>query len=1675
MAETSGSANKGIQGAISSISDAVNNIVETGSNVTGDVLEGITDSESGGSGGVGNGGIASILSGIVGRADGNATSDTGGYGYATGSSEGMSYAIPKAPEPPKRDKSHEIKPSDSPGHTQTRSDNNGKKSRTLFEASGTVDDEVSTTAKGKQPVSTGSKKQPRQSEAMVEDKLSPELELFRDKVKPGQQYIWDEGDGNTVTVDLYDGSITNRTGWYADHPEYDIRDHIGRRLSDSPNPKMWLPNLRLHADAQGKRKNSESDSYPKPVQQAVQRSDLQAQAEAAAEALSNKTPNAPNVPRMPRMPRVPKVQRKETERERFNRVNDQLNERRIDRAADRNVETYASYASWRANNPHKGPNDYFRAMNPRLDNESFQNMEKPPKRGQNLSEYAQDVKRRGLREDADEDYKIQPEKIDKKQERVISQYEDDMVKGFFPIEGMVVEEAEDGFEFFRWSEDMEQGITNLLKYVNKEPTIDNIRNVMRSIRHYASMSFDRRGKMFNEEEDSWELGENNAVDIINMMLLSCKKNGTPFGIVDPNYSLAGTRIFPNGIVPKVLADFWTGPGSNLLNSDGTPMTSAQLVQNSQDEWNQRTHPALVRYAPLSQRIVIEDIARAASMMDGMSAERFSERYGVRSEIDYMINEWQDSNKEYAAAMNEYIDTEIVQARQNELLDNYRKRFDKDRNVSYVYDDDGNLEKVFTNKQPGWVSGLKLATKLMRSASVGLNVPVIVSAFAEHGVGNLTTKATLAALNAAYGTDYEWSDFTLETMKSDEALEAFQCAKELYDAFGPGAVRLFAETGQRYTKENVQQFAAENLKPEVGEKVEAFNKRLDRLTNMLMMADYAFKRSDLQLWFDAYTITNSVMARSQQEMVANNLASQREVALTPEEIESAIRASDMGTFFAQAMGTDAGINAYQMMRANNIGQKSPMSEFATQFLNDHGVTEFAITAFVDTFPRYGINFAYMLMPMSRTISYVRAHHKLQAGEEFDGTSDLLIGGNIEDYQMGLRMNLIYDAFTFGGRSVITGALFGILLNILGFEPPDDDNNKFNVSMWKIGGKVGWGDADEEGNHKGVEVQLAWWMNDLTLLSLPIAYFTAGGLSTGDWNLAKDLMLDGLADTISGNVLLDFAHTVNHFREDYIEFDRMINEPDYNGHDDIWSFALQEAAMTAWKAVGKVNPFDPVVNMFNRDTLFAGESARNRDFWHVWRRSDNEDLDKFYRENNITDKVSYDEYLRRKYSSSNLLFALVNNISSGAFTDDKKTGFFWWDMPARTMGDPLGYAWLGEFFMDLDNIPDDIPGSTAAEKEINYKDQMARHVLEWIDKFDGAPNQAIRAGFTIPEEARKAATNYCYAQISALKAEYVARVDSGELVTFEEQQSARQAMWNEINNKWNVYIYDWLKNDEIPTYATTYEQLLTDWDVTYTWRANGQPAPSWASAIPGATDAVFKPKGNHPTSFAPFTLVDTRDRGYNAETINEWYSDGVTGSDLQWIFDNIGQKEIKFGRDQGKIANDVIFSKQTLTDDYMSLSGPTVIGWRSYVSKHNSGLPDDVKKITEENHEAGKLGETGKYNQDVIDALDGKGKTAKTPTYYPRGSYGYSSRAGYSRGSSGGSSNYNPKIYSTRVTSTNISSSRISNTRTNPDSRNVTTDRAATMYSKQPQDTRVNTYLRPSFSTKGSREAYKRQDI
>lgn len=1274
----------------------------------------------------------------------------------------------------------------------------------------------------------------------------------------------------------------------------------------------------------------------------------------------------------------------------------------------------------------------------------------------------------------------------RRQDQMIDNIVKDMELGFFHITTERIEKNKDtGAESVRWSAPVEDAMTNVMEYFGLHG-IEGQRTVFRLVRMYASMGIDSEGNMFNQGKDEWSLNEHEFITICNFIIRSCIEHGHPMAMPFKRWQLRETDIYPSGVMPKVVAKAITGPDSNLK------MSPADLVQMCQDEWNGRTYPTMKAnlfrdnsedgrggHNEIAQRIAIERMQQAISRLDGISTEDFSRRYGVDTTLHYKLSEYEDQLAEYVTAANGNYDADKVAEVQHRRVDAWKREAMKQKGIKFHADEITEEIVIDGVKQRSYIqAGANLITSIAKTNSIVSRPVLAIASLSEKAVGSLRTKFGIDILNAIENDGqrkYSVDDQYYERMKSEEAVKAMDAGKMLFEIGGPGAARLFREENKPCTQENVIRFLQDkylrDTSPEglVGT-LDGARKKVQQWSQKLMVGDLVFKKTDTVNWFNALLLTNASIGNAQDKLAANGIVDDSgSISLTGDEIQDIMDAhSDIAGFFAEMLGTDAGITAFNMMRANSIAQVNPLSYYTDRFLRDHGVTNMMITMFVDTFPTYGLNFLYNIAPFSRTLTYlgVKGMEAANLGNTAVN-ADLTIGGNISDvsgmdfsealqdpnFQAGLRMNLMFDAMTFGHNLLIGGTL-GLVFLALGFEPPDDDENLFNVSMWKIGGK---------------EIQWAWWLNDLTLLGMPFAYYIAAGHKTGDWTLAGNLMLDSLHDQVDGNVVLDFADMISNWRYDLMEFEQMSKDPSYTGPTDMTSFALAEAYSNLLRAGNKITPGAPLFDSISRSALIRGVDARTADPRKVFKHSIDPDLDKWYKEHQVTESVdSYFEMLDRKYSTGNWLYALANNARYGAFGNDQETGFFWWDMPVRTMGDPLAYVWAGEFNVDYDNIPNGMSRE-------QYDAEVANRVLDYIKQFGDEKMNAAEAvknyGFMIPEPARKAALNYMYDQLAELDQEWINRNASGELANKNDYQVAKGTYYQE-RDKINTIIYDWLKNDDIPDWGTEYEQLLTDYDITYVYKDTGKPVPAsvlgtWIDQFDPNVEAVYKPKGNHPTSLLPWTEVDYSDnvtnRGYNAETVPYWWHDGMTGSDAEALRNlmlsdgtRLEDAIIPMGRDTGERLGDVLFGMQN-RGFYSNPDEPT-IGWRSYVPRKTQ-LSDDVRNFGKEYEE--------KWNEKKNDITN----AAWNKSMYPKRSYGKGyGRRGYSK-----SSNYNPKIYSMKIQNSHVPSTRISSSRTNPNSRSVNADRAATMYSKQPNSTRVNTYLRPGFSTKGSREAYKRQDI
>lgn len=1296
-----------------------------------------------------------------------------------------------------------------------------------------------------------------------------------------------------------------------------------------------------------------------------------------------------------------------------------------------------------------------------------------------------------------------------KQDRLEDQTVWDMKVGFFPVNGenVVVNEDTGNFEG-SWSLRVENAMNTIMEDFNGSG-IDGQRTVFRMIRLYASMAIDRQGKMFNQDSDKWSLTEQEFIDICECMHRSTLIFGHPF--VAPVFlfetkagrkGLRGTDMYPSGVIPRVVAEAITGEDSAIRHisgpKKGEPMTADELIDACWQEWVNRTQPVMnanlvnrttykkkkkqkktkiddgvyivtEEEAPernlIAQRIAIESAMRAFARVDGMDADEFGSRFNIDTAQHYKLWEYKDNVIEYASALNGKYDSEAVKDRIDKKTAEYERRAKERRGRRKVNE---------------FEASCNLLTSGIKTNALWWNVPVRVSAVAEKGVGNLQTHLTLGLLRGRFANPerYQISNQITDAFRTDEGYKAIDAAYILLEIGGPEALFGFARTSEPMTQQNVIKYLQDNVLREAGSErayqIQQLNIKLNKFSQRILAGDTAFKKSDITNFFNALMISNQAVADAQEKLSKiKRTDDYAGMSLTGTEMLDIFKANngDVTRFLTEIMTTSAGKDALMMMKANNIAQFNVISYNVNSFLRDNGISNAMITSFLDSFATYGVNFLYAMIPGSRTFTYLTLK---QYERDYDITAgDFAIGGGIGErhsdlkfrqdpgFYNGLKINMMFDAITVG-KWVLGTILIGGVLWALGFEPPDDPEDIMNISKWKIGGNVGFGpDTDGDGRGNGMEIQLAYWLNDLTQWGLPLGYAFAVALALpGDTNIngkgkleiMGGILEDSISDQFDGNVVLDFADCILNWGDDLADIQKTINDPTHEMETVSPFFAMSELGL---RAFGKIVPGAPLYRAWGTSALLRGPNARMFSTNKTFDKS-SEWAQQVGKTDYIDDPV---ERLIRKYSAGNWLLGAFMDAANMLSPDaDQKTGYMWWEMPFRTKTEPYALALIEAQKMDYDHLEE---GETKESYNAKRTDDLRKMIAE---RGYASPEEAVRDGFFITHDMRIAALDTVFSELNAMKNEYDMLCEE-KFDTYDDWYAYKSNYDAKKSELWD-FINDWLKNDDIPTWTENYEQLLSDWDVTYV-KPDGSPA----TPIDMFADRVFnqgqgieakwKLKGNAPTALLPWTNVqyesnDVVQRGWSGETKPAWLDEDSNLTSFANLR-TLGDRVINIGRDAGSTVNDVYYGEEY--DGVRLHSDDPTIGDRSWVGKKTE-LPDDIRNFGEDDASGGIHGNVGKSTGKVSNDGDdddkpwktyGDDKPWKTTSYYPR--YTYSTGGGGSYG--GGSYNYNPKIYS------------------NP--RQVNSDRAATMYTKQPYGNTPTSYLRPSFSTKGSREAYRRQDF
>lgn len=1228
-----------------------------------------------------------------------------------------------------------------------------------------------------------------------------------------------------------------------------------------------------------------------------------------------------------------------------------------------------------------------------------------------------------------------------------------------------------------------------------------IHNVMQLIQLRAGLGVDSNGKIANIDPNEFMLTEDQVVELCRDIVTSQMENGNPLGPVTGKPGgngvrddtgrfvvVAKTRCFPLGYMPRqLMRDLRRNPNSPL-----NQMSESQIDKAIKDQWINETYPILLANTGgnlMWQARAIENMMRGLMMADGKNPSDLNiPEITERQTLMALRAEAASINDPDIAAANE-----IKRSNLEKALSQWTHRYKKQ---SGKRSSDGSIDSAAMKRRRNRVGDAFRTVSMLQRAAKAANIGVMISsvpeawvAEREQSLANLLSNAVFNWRHGNIAKDYQFTDRLRQLSQTREAIEAHEVAESLYRIGGHMALdAFFAEIGDDGRASNhltrtdltrfLQKYGVYGQSASLSDMArQAFGVKpgedagflsnvryiVDGLDNM-MLGSNMFKESE----------SRQFIQMSMAEMARSSIHGRE--SYTSQQVQDWGEIGGGEELVRSLMQTDAGREAFMTQGITSLGRKSPVEHQMRLIMAKNGLTEFAVRTMFDRFPEYGVNKILQMVPFSNTLSYFSAYGIKSVGDIFVTANTDNVGGrgfirtgeamqrnwgyqagSRTSFAEGLRKNLLYDTIMGGEKLMIAGIYCGIVMALGGVQPPDDDEDRYTWSEWKIG------DGED-----AVPIKWAWWMDDLSGVGFPLGMSWAIAMQ-GDWSdeskqTATNTFINAIANFNSGTAVFDAIDLVNNFDE---EWDAALgrNIGDYDPGYDEWGMTMLEQGF--WNIVGDMTPtFIGQLTPWSKDYLFRGDAdahtaSRVYDVGEGSKYSMDEAQEGYHTRR--TD--SYADYMRRRSSQTNILQAMFYDWWMGAGDEDSAiTGYKYTEQPLDTMVDPYVQAMYDRFFLDLDPATSDIPIDNQEEREAEL-DARASTVVQWIDEHYQNATQANLDGFVLNYEARVNCINYCYKKINEAWDEYNEATSNGWLEDDVYDQVVRNRQ-DKIEHYQNL-IYNYFQSDDIPWSLPRYVRQESDTETRYVDEDGN--AMTFLDTLGGNPSARAERYlyGNRP-SLLPVTSPRTAGKGYNYETIPYWTvldKDGNPVNDVESAYDNAGNLVAGMGRNSGRNIRELMWGGQGTNmgpeadeELHIERGGVPTIGQRPWRAMEEV-FPDSLKDLDadtvsqilgipsslptdDDNDSSGNDSDNDSSNN------GGGRRSGGGYSYYNGGSR----RRYYSGGGGGYSSNYNPRIYS--------------------NARQVNGSRASGLSTRQPYKA-TTTYLRPAFYTSGSRTSYRRQ--
>lgn len=564
------------------------------------------------------------------------------------------------------------------------------------------------------------------------------------------------------------------------------------------------------------------------------------------------------------------------------------------------------------------------------------------------------------------------------------------------------------------------------------------------------------------------------------------------------------------------------------------------------------------------------------------------------------------------------------------------------------------------------------------------------------------------------------------------------------------------------------------------------------------------------------------------------------------------------------------------KRGDMAQKNLVSAIYSEIASRHAGFEFFTTALVSPYFQYATNrmgrILNMVAPIS-SIHYVVTEFltngpgkniPIGKGMSFE---DLAL--NDVQFQANLKEAVIIDILHMG-----VGLTALMLIGMAGaIEPPEDEDKWGNFKEWTI---------------LGQRLDVAWWLEDILGLALPIAVF---GKSAQLGKPRLDLIVNGIAYYLGNNPVTKVADAVSVLIDPMAELYQ-----DYDKDIEGYAKAMGGPPQMSDIVNGKMTSFGLsfvsqfITPGFIRE-IYNGSQQFEPNYKRVFETDATGRLTQDAKENNKTQYTTYQDAIVRKYTKNNPVMGLLADLVM-----QPQTGYMSHEMPDRIIYDPEQMNSIEAFSLYKDPW---------TKKELKDPQEQLGVCLAAVATLQSkSVDELYREGFMLDYDTKVYVGKWLWDNIATLNEQWYELEQSGALNYYvagngdyaEGQRivsELKQQHYGLINEIKSLY-YDKLWADELKSPAQ-YNQLHTTWaqDANGEWYATGY-YPSWFSPVtiaPNETDEGYQYVMSRENDWATQSIVtggSTGQRGLipreigkvTTPDIQSWSSDGsATGhSDL-----------------------------------------------------------------------------------------------------------------------------------------------------------------------------------------------------